>query len=205
MHAPRMPSFLHDVEIDWGWPELTPEEQSIVRKHEALLQADRKSHTVLTAEQALLAAAAELPGRGLRMRAVDDDQQYTWQIVEGELYDGGELDEGGMFPHELTAEDFHTAGVTIVLTPLVFPDSMLQTMTIQAHESLSSLVQDAWRSAADECPAGFRTPLGPRRMQSVYLPVEIWADIKDRAKQEERTMSYLVQRAVTAAYALPVE
>ena len=41
-------------------------------------------------------------------------------------------------------------------------------------------------------------------MQSIYLPVEIWADLHDRAKAEDRSVSYLVQRAVTAAYELPV-
>jgi len=208
MHAPRMPSFLHDVEIDWGWPALSSEERIRVRTHEALLQADRKAHTVETAALALLAAAADLPGRWLRMRAIDDDGTYSWQIVEGELYEGGEFDEAGMFPDELTADDFHAAGVTIVLTPLAFPESMLRTITertIQVQDSLSGLVQDAWEVAADELPAGFRTPLGPRRMQSIYLPVDVWAAIKDRAKAEERSMSYLVQRAVTAAYALPVE
>ena len=113
-----------------------------------------------------------------------------------------------MVPDELTAEDFHDAGVTIVLTPIAFPESMLRTIqTTEAPraDSLSAVVQDAWNAAANETPAGFRMPLGPRRMQSVYLPVDIWADIKDRSRTEERSMSYLVQRAVTAAYALPVE
>ena len=31
MHAPRMPSFLHDVEIDWAWPELTDTERLVAR------------------------------------------------------------------------------------------------------------------------------------------------------------------------------
>lgn len=208
MHAPRMPSFLHDVEIDWGWYALSSFERLVVRKHEALLQADRKSHTMKTACDALLTAASDLPGRRLRMRAIDDDYTYTWQIADGELCDGGEFDETGMFPDELTAEDFHDAGVTIVLTPIAFPESMLrtiQTTVTPRADSLSAVVQDAWNAAANETPAGFRMSLGPRRMQSVYLPVEIWADIKDRARTEERSMSYLVQRAVTAAYALPVE
>lgn len=205
MHAPRMGSCLHDVEIDWGWPDLTPQERRLARKHEALLQADRRAHTVESAEQALFAASRDLPARPLRMRAIDDHYSYCWQVVEGEVYDGGEFDDAGMFPDELTAEDFHAAGVTIVLTPLAFPESMLRTIQTRVNDSLSSLVQDAWHAAADELPAGFRTPLGPRRMQSIYLPVEMWADLKDRAKAEERSMSYLVQRAVTAAYALPVE
>jgi hypothetical protein len=203
-----MPSFLYDVEIDWGWHALSSIERRLVRKHEALLQADRKSHTVKTARGALLDAALDVPGRRLRMRAIDDDYTYTWQIADGELCDGGEFDEAGMFPDELTAEDFHDAGVTIVLTPLAFPESMLrtiQTTVARRADSLSAVVQDAWNAAANETPAGFRMPLGPRRMQSVYLPVEIWADLKDRARSEERSMSYLVQRAVTAAYALPVE
>jgi hypothetical protein len=188
-----MGTFLHDVEIDWGWPFLSDEERAIVRRHEARLQSDRKSYTVETAMLVLAGAALDLPGRLLRARAIDDDHSYYWQIVEGEIYEGHEFDEGGMFPEELTAEDFHAAGVTIVLTPVAIPDA-----------TLSELVQDAWQAASDELPAGFRTPPGPRHMHSIYLPVEMWADLKDRAKVEERTISYLVQRAVTAAYALPV-
>lgn len=208
MHSARMPSFLHDVEIDWGWPMLTWDERVRVRRHEALLQADRKSHTVTTAQQALRAAATAVPGQSICMRAIDDDRVYTWEMAGGELREGGEFDESGMFPEELTAEDFHTAGITIVLTPLAFPESMLRTIhaTVAPRaDSLSAVVQDAWHLASDELPAGFRTPAGPRRMHSVYLPVDTWAAIKDRAKLEERSMSYLVQRAVTAAYQLPVE
>jgi hypothetical protein len=199
-----MPSFLHDVEIDWGWPKLSHEERAVVRKHEALLQSDRKSHTVLTAERALEAAARDLPERLIRMRAIDDEQTHYWQVVEGEVYVGHEFDEAGMYPEELTAGDFHAAGVTIVLTPLVFPDSMVHGIA-RREATLSEVVQDAWHHAADAMPAGFRTPEGPRRMHSVYLPVDVWADIKHRARTEDRSVSYLVQRAVTAAYALPVE
>jgi hypothetical protein len=203
-----MPSFLHDVEIDWGWPRLSDAERAIARRHEALLQADRQAHTVETAEQALAAAGRDLPGHHLRMRAIDDDTTYSWQVVDGEVFPGHEFDEGGMFPGESTAEDFRAAGVTVVRTPLAFPVSTLREIHDRGWErdaSLSTLVQGAWQTAADEVPPGFRMPGGPRRMQSVYLPIDIWADIKDRAKTEERSMSYLVQRAVTAAYELPVE
>jgi hypothetical protein len=204
VHAPRMAT-LHDVEIDWGWPELSRHERIVVRMHEAVLQASRTAHTIESAERVLLAAAADLPGRALRMRAVDDELLHHWQIVEGEIFEGGDFDEDGMFPEELTADDFRSAGVTVVRTPLAFPDSMLDTIRMKAASPLSIAVRDAWASAADELPAGFRTPLGPRRMQSIDLPVEIWADIKERARTEERSMSYLVQRAMTAAYSLPVE
>jgi hypothetical protein len=195
---------LHDVEIDWGWAKLTDDERVLARKHEAVLQSDRKSHTVITAELALEAAARDLPGRLLRMRAVDDYHTYYWQVVEGEVYPGHEFDEAGMFPGELAAEDFHAAGVTIVRTPIVIPDSMMKEITSRAN-TLSELVQDAWRDAASEVPAGFRTPAGPRHIHSVYLPVDVWAEIHDRARSEERSVSYLVQRAVTAAYELAVE
>jgi hypothetical protein len=199
---------LHDVEIDWGWPHLNASERAIVRRHEALLQADRKSHTVETAEQALLAAARELPGRLIRARAFDDERTFVWQVVEGDVYAGEDFDESGMFPGPLSADDFHAAGVTIVLTPIVFPESMLRSIEERGWSfdgSLSTLVQGAWQLAADDLPAGFRTPAGPRRMQSIYLPVDIWADLQNRAKAEEHSISYLVQRAVTAAYELPVE
>jgi hypothetical protein len=203
-----MASLLHDVEIDWGWPQLNENERAVVRRHEALLQADRKAHTVDSAEAALSAAAAELPGRLIRARAVDDERTYCWQVVEGDVYDGEDFDAAGMFPGALTAEDFRVAGVTIVLTPVVFPESMLRSIEERGWHydgSLSTLVQGAWQIAADALPAGFRTPAGPRRVQSIYLPVDVWADLHDRAKAEERTVSYLVQRAVTAAYELPVE
>src|SRR5688500_18524299 len=200
-------SMLHDVEIDWGWPQLNERERAIVRRHEALLQADRKSHTVETAEQALLAAARDLPGRSIRARAIDDQRGYGWQVVEGEVYTGEDFDEAGMFPGPLSADDFHAAGVTIVRTPVVFPESMLRSIEERGWHydgSLSTLVQGAWQLAADELPAGFRTPSGPRRVQSIYLPVDVWADLQNRAKVEEHSISYLVQRAVTAAYELPV-
>jgi hypothetical protein len=203
-----MASLLHDIEIDWGWPQLDDSERAIVRRHEALLQADRKAHTVDTAEVALLAAAAELPRRSIRARAVDDERTYCWQVVEGDVYDSEDFDEAGMFPGEVTADDFRTAGVTIVLTPVVFPESMLRSIEQRGWHydgSLSTLVQGAWQIAADDLPAGFRTPAGPRRVQPIYLPVDVWADLHDRAKAEERSVSYLVQRAVTAAYELPVE
>lgn len=203
-----MPRLLHDVEIDWGWPQLSAEERVIARRHEALLRADRKAHTVESAHDALLTAAYELPGRSIRARAVDDERTYCWQVVEGDVYDGDEFDEAGMFPGELTAEDFRAAGVTLVLTPIVFPESMLRSMEQRGwhHDgSLSTLVQGAWQVAANDLPAGFRTPAGPRRVQPIYLPVEIWADLHDRARVEEHSVSYLVQRAVTAAYELPVE
>jgi len=170
-----MPSFLHDVEIDWGWSKLTSEERAIARKHEALLASDRKSHNPITAEQALEAAARDLPGRLIRMRAIDDHHTYYWQV-----------------------------GVTIVMTPIAVPDSIAKEATTRAS-TLSEAVQDAWRDAGDEVPAGFRSPSGPRRVHSVYLPVDVWAQLHDRAKTEERTVSYLVQRALTAAYELPVE
>jgi hypothetical protein len=152
----------------------------------------------------LAGAARDLPGRLLRARAIDDDHTYYWQAIEGEIYDGHEFEEAGMFPEELTAEDFHAAGVTIVLTPVAIPDSILQEIN-ERDATLSELVQDAWQAASDELPPGFRSPMGPRHVHSIYLPVEMWADLKDRAKLEERSISYLVQRAVTAAYALPVQ
>ena len=127
VHAPPMAT-LHDVEIDWGWPELSGRERLVVRMHEAVRQANRTSHTIETAERALIAAAADLPGRSLRMRAVDDELLHHWQIVEGELFEGGDFDEDGMFPGELTAADFRAAGVTFVRTPLAFPESMLETI-----------------------------------------------------------------------------
>ena len=204
----RMASLLHDVEIDWGWHALNDDQRAIARRYEAQVQADRAAHTVDSIEQLLEAAGRELPGKLIRARAIDDVHRYTWQVVEGDVYAGEDFDEAGMCPGELTAEDFHAAGVTLVRTPVVFPDSLLKSIEQRGwhHDgSLSTLVQGAWQLAADDVPAGFRTPGGPRRMQSIYLPVVVWAQLHDRAKAEARSVSYLVQRAVTAAYELPVE
>lgn len=55
-HGPSV--MLHDVEIDWGWAELSDDERAVVRRHEAVLRADRKAHTVLTAEEAQRAVTA---------------------------------------------------------------------------------------------------------------------------------------------------
>jgi hypothetical protein len=200
MHAARM---LHDVEIDWGWRALDGDERAIALRYEARLQADRRAHTTESVEAMLDQVARELPNKLVRARAVDDERRYGWQIVEGDVYPCDEFDENGMFPGELTAENFHAVGVTSVVTPLAFPESMLR--EIKDRGPLSALVQGAWHVAADELPAGFRAPSGPSRMQTIPLPVELWAQIKDRAKAEQRTMSYLVQRAVTAAYALSVD
>ncbi len=203
-------TLLHDVELDWGWPQLGAEQRAIARRHEALVRADRTSHTIESVEAALLAAAQELPGVLIRARAVDDAHTYGWQVVEGDVYDCDEFDETGMFPGELTVDDFRAAGVTTVLTPVAFPDSMLHAIEqrgwiYDSADSLSTLVAGAWQLAGDQLPAGFRTPPGPRHMRPVYLPVELWAELHDRARAEERSVSYLVQRAVTAAYELPIE
>lgn len=202
-----MASLLHDVELDWGWPHLDAAERLIARRHEALLAADRRAHTIESAHAALLAAARELPGRTIRARAIDDERTYSWCVVDGEIRDADDFDEAGMFAGELTAADFRAAGVTIVSTPIVVPDSLMRSIQERARQrdaTLSELVQGAWRRAADELPPGFRVPAGPRRVQSIYLPVEIWADLHARAKAEEHSVSYLVQRALTAAYQLPV-
>lgn len=202
-----MASLLHDVELDWGWPHLDAAERAIARRHEALLAADRRAHTIDSAKAALLATAGELPGRTIRARAVDDERTYGWSASDGEVRDCDEFDEAGMFGGELTAADFHAAGVTIVSTPIVVPDSLMRSIQRRGwprDASLSELVQGAWQRAADELPAGFHVPAGPRRVQSIYLPVDIWADLHERAKAEEHSVSYLVQRALTAAYQLPV-
>ena len=194
MHAARM---LHDVEVDWGWPSLGPDARAVVRRYEAKLKAERTAHTLESVEQVLEAAARALPGQLIRARAIDDERIYAWQVVEGEVYPGDEFDETGMFPPEqLTADDFRAAGVERVLTPLAIPDAMLAAI----GGDLAELVPLAWHVA--RVLPGYRTPNGPRRMHLVPLPVELWAAIKLRAYAERRTMSFVVQRALAAAFEL---
>ena len=201
MHAARM---LHDVEVDWGWGKLDAAARAIARRHEASLKADRTQLTLDSVERVLAAAARELPGIAIRARAVDDERVYTWQIVDGDLYPGGEFDDTGMFPGELCADDFRAAGIDRVVTPIVCPDAIVHALEARGPAPLSMLVQSAWQVAADALPAGFRMPDGPRHMQAVSLPVELWAQIKQRASSEGRTMSYVVQRVLAAAYELAI-
>jgi len=193
MHAARM---LHDVEIDWGWPKLDPNARAIARRYEAKLRAERTAHTLESVEQVLEAAARALPGYLIRARAIDDERLYAWQVVEGEVYPGDDFDETGMFPHELTADDFRAAGVQRVLTPLAIPDAFREALP----GDLAELVALAWANTT--ALPGFRTPAGSRRMHLVPLPIDLWAAIKLRAHAERRTMSFVVQRALAAAFEL---
>ena len=39
-----------------------------------------------------------------------------------------------------------------------------------------------------------------RRKQSIYLPIEIYAELVEAASREDRSMSWLVQRALTTSW-----
>lgn len=204
-----MPAYLHDFTIDWGWPRLSEPERGVVRRHEARAQADPHAHTLATLREALAAASRELPGRAIRARAADEQGEHALMARDARCADdhAASFDEGGRFPEPLTAADYRAAGVEQLCVGLFWPEGMLSAIAAQAarlHRSLSWVVEQAWVVAktAAAVPAG--SPAlprdGDRRRQSIHLPIDIYAELADVAAREERSMSVVVQRALTAAW-----
>ena len=198
-----MPEYLQHFEIDWGWPRLSEAERAVARRHEARAQADPGTHTLTTLKEALAAASRELRNREIRSHAEDEHGEYALVAREGRCSDADDdsFDEAGKFPDLLTADDYHVAGVE----KLYWPEGMLRAIQAQASRldrSLSWVVQKAWIVAkGPTSPATGDNGLprdGDRRKQSIYLPIEIYAELAEAAK--DRSMSWLVQRALTTSW-----
>jgi uncharacterized small protein (TIGR04563 family) len=202
-----MPEYLEQIEIDWGWPRLSEPERGVARRHEALLQADPTTHTLETLREALAAASAELRGRDVRARAADDGGEYALAARDGKCVevDDDAFDPEGAFPDRLTPDDYRAAGVTKLYVTLFWTQGLLDAVAKEARRldrSLSWLVQKAW-TLAKSAPAGAGVELprdGARRRQSVYLPIDIYAELSDAAAREDSSMSMLVRRALCAAW-----
>jgi uncharacterized small protein (TIGR04563 family) len=204
-----MPTYLQHFEIDWGWPRLSEAERTVVRRHEARKQADAAAVTLTTLKEALAAASSELQGREIRARAEDEGGQYAIVAREGRCSEAEEdrFDDEGKFPDGLTADDYRAAGVKKLCVGLFWPEGMLDAMKAQASRldrSLSWVVEKSWIVAQGSAPppAGGNALArdGDRRKQSIYLPIEIYAELADIAAREDRSMSFLVQRALTTAW-----
>jgi uncharacterized small protein (TIGR04563 family) len=204
-----MPEYLRRFDIDWGWPRLSEAERAVVRRHEARAHAEPGTHTLVTLKEALAAASRELPGREIRSRAMDEYGEYALVAREGRCSDAepGAFDEGGEFSGPLSADDYRAAGVKTLYVSLFWPESMLRVLQEQAHRldrSLSWVVQKALAvsGAGTSAPTedGALPRVGARCKQSVYLPIEIWAELHERADREDRSMSSLVQQALAGAW-----
>lgn len=203
-----MPDYLHYLKTDWGYAALTPGEQAIARRFEALLRAAPGVTTDWLAGQ-MVAASRLLPGRTLRARGEDDEGEFALVAIDGLHGDdpdpadyADEVDITGL----LTADDYRAAGVTQIWTLLLWSPPLLDAMVARAEEldvSLSWIVQSSWKLAGHrvaEADLG-AYPIERPRIQSVFLLVDQWAELTDRAAAEDRSKSWLVQRAV--ALALP--
>src|SRR5262245_26966926 len=102
-----MPVYLHYCEIDWGWQALSESERVVVRRYEALVQANRE-HTLQSFSALLATASRELPDRLLRARASDAYGDYTLVAHQGHCAeaDASSFDGAGVFPEVLTPDDF---------------------------------------------------------------------------------------------------
>lgn len=204
-----MPAYVQHFEIDWGWPRLSEAERAVVRRHEARAQADPGTHTLATLKEALAAASRELPGREIRSRVEDENGEYALVAREGRCSDADDdaFDEEGKFPDLLTADDYRAAGIDKVYVGLYWPEGMLRAIKAEASRldrSLSWVVQKAWvlaRGKASAATGDSGLPRdGDRRKQSMYLPIGIYAEVAELAAREDRSMSFVVQRALTTAW-----
>ena len=204
-----MPIYLEHFAIDWGWPRLTESERAVVRQHEARAMADPASHTRTTLAEALVKASRELPGRVIRAQAEEEDAAFVIVARDGTCADEADagFDPDGAFPEVLTAADYMAAGVDRIRVGLFWPGAMLDALFAQAKRldhSLSWVIEQAWM-IAEATPDGARDASGPPRdgprvRQSVYLAVEVYAGLTETAVREDRSMSWVIQRAVARAW-----
>jgi hypothetical protein len=193
-----VPSYLEGLRVDWGWKALKDPERVIVHRLEAALHADPTTHTTETFKSWLAAASNELGGRSIRGRGSDDAGEHTWAAFNGSVRINDSYDPSGECPDLPTAEQFRSAGITKIWTPLFWPEEQLTAMLARVAQldiSMSALVERAWRTAADREPPELPTST-TKCKQSVYLSLDVWSDISARATALDRCMSWLVQRAV---------
>lgn len=204
-----MPTYLHKFEIDWGWTWLSERERTIVRKHHARASSDPRSHTLQTLMEALADASRELGGRQIPARAEDVEGRYLLLASGGNCSqtDTDLFSDDGVFPEQLTVDDYRAAGVTTLAVGLYFPDELLALLTAEAARldcSLSRLIQTALKITGDRVqPSSGGNGLpkgGQRRLQTVYLPVDLNEALGATAAREDRSKSWLVQQALAAAW-----
>jgi len=204
-----MPSTVHDIVIDWSYPQLDAAEQRIVRCHEAQLRAEPDTHTADTLEEAVALASRELAGRRVVVGYTnDEDEAFGFTLRDGLLVpdDDAEIDEAGVFMGSLGLEDYEAGGVTRVYVALFWPQPALEALRAEAARrdlSLSALTLrilelDDQPRAAIMAPRGVAATWSnaTRRKQSVYLPPARLTQLRARAVEADCSMSTLVLGAV---------
>lgn len=197
-----MPDYLEELAIDWGWRGLRDDEQAIARRWEARFQAQPADHTLQTTREWLAEASRELPGRALRARAVDDAGEHLLRAFDGRctVTAGGPFDPSGVFPGELTVDDYRAAGIDKLAVTLFLPEPLLAAVRERAARldwSHSRLVQEAWIRAPSPAPS---PPTDARSARlTVYLPLDTYAAIEAAAKSHDCSKSRVVRDSLHAA------
>lgn len=197
-----MPDYLQELAIDWGWRGLRDDEQAIARRWEARIQAQPADHTLQTAREWLADASRELPGRALRARAIDDAGEHLLRAFDGRctVTAGGPFDPSGVFPGELTVDDYRAAGVDTLAVTLFLPEPLLAAVRARAAAldwSHSRLVQEAWNRAP--APAAAVATDAPSARLTVYLPLDTYAAIEAAAATRDCSKSRVVRDCLAAA------
>ncbi len=204
-----MPAYLDRAVIDWSWPSLNDAEQGTVRLFEARHQADPGTHTLDTFKAALASVSSKLPGRTLRARAQDEHGSYELVASAGaaEVSESAGFDDSGVFKEALSPDDFRAAGVEKLWVGLYFPAPMLAAVkgeATRADKSLSFVVQTALRAGfglpADAPTHDFGSANSDKRKQSVYLPLDLYTELRGRADREDRSLSWVAQSAIARGW-----
>lgn len=208
-----MPRTVHNIVIDWSYPQLDPAEQRIVRRHEAQLRAEPDTHTADTLEDAVVLASRELAGRRVVVSyANEDDDEFGFALRDGDLLpdDDAEIDDAGVFTGALDAADYEAGGVTRVYVALFWPQPVLEALIAEAarqDRSLSALTEQALDLAehpdASSWPVhtfAARLSAAPRRKQSVYLPPLRLVRLQARAVEADCSLSTLVLEALARCW-----
>jgi len=201
-----VPNYVHYFKTDWGYAALTPAEQTIARRYEALFRADPGVTADWLAKH-LGAASAELSDRRVYAYGEDDDGPFALSALDGTYGDDPDPRDHGEdadITRLLTADDYRAGGVTAIWTMLFWPRPLLDAVIAKANEldvSASWIVQSSWKLAGGRCTdakLGY-DPNAGRASQSLFLLVDQWAEIMERVAREDRGASWFVQRAVVLA------
>jgi hypothetical protein len=202
-----MPAFLAAFEVDWGWPGLSEPERTIVRRHEAWLQADPGVQTLGSLAERLQQASSALPGRQIRARARDASGRHALYASAGQCTNTpeGAFDATGKCPVAPTIDDYREAGVQQLCVAFYLKRNTvhaLQTEAARLDVSLSWIAQAGLKLAPTATPAGGAVlPIdGERAKLSLYLPLELWAELSQTAEAKDCSMSTILQRALAAAW-----
>ncbi len=153
-----MPTYANWFEVDWRWNELQESERVIVRRYNHDLQADPETVSWTALREILGKASGELPGRTIRARGADpdddeEDVEHEWAFAVSDRAISEHPDdfdaEGGV-PEERVLS---ASSQDKICQPLYFDEAMLKEIESEAYRqdrSLSWMAQKAWVLARAE-------------------------------------------------------